>query len=809
MCNVGIKNAEPEYDLDVKGLINVRNESPNLIYYRTTNDSTLDSTTIAHVTEAGQWHIDTLPDDLVIRTDPMFNGDGVTTNARIFINSGTQAGVTTRSLTSDTTRLGLMVDSANRVGIGNTAPNAKLHINHRNNQILRLTNTAVTSDGWASTAQIMFDRTVGNTVDDFASVGMAVAPRNFHVYIAGADRMNIDKEGNVVIGTNQWTVQPTFTDKLHVLGSTRVDSGGVDHALYVAPNGRVGVHNDNPTTQLDVHGDIAIRDTHIPNLTLFNRNTNNSATIALSTGPGQMHWRAKADDLVLRTSSEEASTFIRAGKSDANFGVAIDSNNYVGIGQFPPTDQLHVLGTFRVETPTEHTLPGKYSKGPLRQYSLYVDQVGNVGVNTNDPQTMLNVYRGEICTTNGGTLANSYRMVTGDYGVFWRFDGNYDYWLMSTNSGDPYGTYTRQRPIQYNVPSWKLYLGGRANDNPDTNCGVSVVDIRTPDVTNAGFVGVGTTDPAYKLDVRGPTRVRIGTTTHALYVSPIANVGVNTDNPKSRLHVNFDNIYGLDSGITVTNEVNQNMDISANYHHNGMIKCEAAAGTFYNALSVTDGNKAHTACIRTDGRAFFSTNVHIGGVSDPIAHFNSTFQLRLSQDSATKPASSTWTVSSDERLKEDIELADVDVCYENVKRIPLKYYKWRDEIYTEEEVEDRHRLGWIAQDVQGVFPKAIKETNMHGIEDCLSLNADQIYASMYGATQKLIAVTEGHTGTLADHTDTLADHTATIATMSQLIAALQQQNAVLQQQNLDLHARVIALEQQQQPTLAQDPPATV
>jgi hypothetical protein len=156
-----------------------------------------------------------------------------------------------------------------------------------------------------------------------------------------------------------------------------------------------------------------------------------------------------------------------------------------------------------------------------------------------------------------------------------------------------------------------------------------------------------------------------------------------------------------------------------------------------------------------------------------------------------------WLGPSDERLKEDIETADVDVCYDTVKNLDLKYYKYRDDMVTPFQNSDRHRLGWIAQEVESFFPKAVRKTKMYDIEDCYALDNDQIYAAVYGATKKLITVTEGHTDTLA--------------TMSQLITALQQQNALLQQQNYDLHARVMVLEQgAQQPLgvapLAQDAP---
>jgi hypothetical protein len=155
-----------------------------------------------------------------------------------------------------------------------------------------------------------------------------------------------------------------------------------------------------------------------------------------------------------------------------------------------------------------------------------------------------------------------------------------------------------------------------------------------------------------------------------------------------------------------------------------------------------------------------------------------TYQLQLSTDSAGKPSTALWTITSDERIKEDIELADLDLCYEAIKTIPLKRYKWRDDVYSEEQVTDRRKLGWIAQDVETVFPKAVnthefkynqvyetvtvpeilEELDDEGnvikeavpehtkqeliseetIPDCKDLNADQIYAAMYGAIQKLI-----------------------------------------------------------------------
>ena len=126
-----------------------------------------------------------------------------------------------------------------------------------------------------------------------------------------------------------------------------------------------------------------------------------------------------------------------------------------------------------------------------------------------------------------------------------------------------------------------------------------------------------------------------------------------------------------------------------------------------------------------------------------------TYLLHLNADSAGKPSTNTWTVSSDARLKTDIILADIDICYTNIKNLPLKRYTWRDDVYTTEQVADRSKLGWIAQDVEMIFPKAVTTSDAHGYNDCRSLNADQIYACSYGAIQKLIILVETQEATIA------------------------------------------------------------
>ena len=128
------------------------------------------------------------------------------------------------------------------------------------------------------------------------------------------------------------------------------------------------------------------------------------------------------------------------------------------------------------------------------------------------------------------------------------------------------------------------------------------------------------------------------------------------------------------------------------------------------------------------------------------------YLFELSTDSAGKPSTNTWTIVSDERLKKDIIPADLARCYEIVKTLPLKRFTWRDEMYSIEQVPDRSKLGWISQDVQPIFKKSVNTVKFEGqskkdgsretIEDCLGLNADQIYAVLYGAVQLLMQKVE-------------------------------------------------------------------
>ena len=261
-------------------------------------------------------------------------------------------------------------------------------------------------------------------------------------------------------------------------------------------------------------------------------------------------------------------------------------------------------------------------------------------------------------------------------------------------------------------------------------------------IDSSGNVGIGTSTSLVRLTVDSGSAAQYGR-----FNSTAANGGYLTFESSSTVHGDIGTAAQLVGGGSATD-----FGINARGSRNLIL------GT------------NNTERLRIDS----SGNVGIG-TSSPSA------QLELATDSAKKPSTNTWTVASDERLKTNITPADLDRCYEIVKTVALKRYTWKPDVYSVDQVKDRSKLGWIAQDVEAVFPKAVgtnrfaynqvfeevvtPEVDAEGnpvldengvqktktekrlvsedvIEDCKDLNSDQIYAVMYGTIQKLIAKVE-------------------------------------------------------------------
>ena len=285
-------------------------------------------------------------------------------------------------------------------------------------------------------------------------------------------------------------------------------------------------------------------------------------------------------------------------------------------------------------------------------------------------------------------------------------------------------------------------------------------------VLNNGNVGINTTNPDEKLEVVGNSKVMYGW------------LHVETWREK---FIGF--VHGTYIGWCVNNESSSETSKDGNGESVYVCGRGTAPGGHCWGLSDTIASVKNPWEIKSTWTSYMRLYNHgclgVGTMFTRGAQ-NTWSGYALAVDrKAYNQVSEFWTQTSDIRLKEDIVLADIDICYNNVKNIPLKYYKWRDDMFTNEEIKDRHRLGWIAQDVEAVFPKAVESMPYKGYEDCRSLNSSQIYATLYGAVQKLMQVTEAQAAQ-ATHAEELAKaQDAEIADLKAALAAQASQLAAV------------------------------
>ena len=99
-----------------------------------------------------------------------------------------------------------------------------------------------------------------------------------------------------------------------------------------------------------------------------------------------------------------------------------------------------------------------------------------------------------------------------------------------------------------------------------------------------------------------------------------------------------------------------------------------------------------------------------------------------------------WSTVSDRRIKENIEKASYDKCYNNINNLELYRFNYIKELNNIN--KDIKQLGYIAQEVENIFPKAVSSqsfnNNSLSIPNLLSIDISQINYSLYGTVKKLI-----------------------------------------------------------------------
>ena len=403
------------------------------------------------------------------------------------------------------------------------------------------------------------------------------------------------------------------------------------------------------------------------------------------------------------------------------YSVAV-SGNYAYVGTGSNTMQI-----FNVSNPASPVVAGSIATASSC-FSLAVS--GNNAYVVNSGTNNLQVFN-ISCSPSAAIAVDPFTGATIAAPLAWNFSGNDIYNVNTANVG-----------IGTSTPLVKLDVAGKAQVEGDFIVGGSDVNAQQLIVTNgSGYseiqtikqgiafnncilaspstskVGIGTFAPAYKLDVNGEgkisntvltsTGVGIGTTTSHAPLQ-FANTTVNRKIVLFETADNDHNFYGFGVNGAI---LRYQVDVTSSDH------------VFYAGSSVSSS----TELMRIKG---------IGRVGIGVSSPGGQFELGL--DQGRKPSTNTWTITSDERLK-NIEGDYSKGLKEILLLHPISYhYKNVGEKTFNPQVLAMQNVGFSAQEVQKVFPEAVGKDD----DGYLNFNIHSILVAEVNAFKELNAKVE-------------------------------------------------------------------
>jgi hypothetical protein len=316
---------------------------------------------------------------------------------------------------------------------------------------------------------------------------------------------------------------PTILDDALITGSNtanllQVSSPSASSALFVSGSGNVGIGTATPSVRLHVSGTSTTNE-----LVYLTGDASQGSAIRFNRG-SSYSWR-------MGVTNASNFTIEDTSYSTARFQIS-HTSGLVGINTTSPNARLHISGANN-----EALLIVSSSTAPS---ALFVSGSGNVGIGTTTPTRVLYVSSSVWDNTTGGgvVIENSNTVGSG-------------LTLKPSNSVVTNGS-----------NGWAIYAGGPGAAISDGNLGFwahGTNEARLV-IQRAGNVGIGTTSPTSRLQVRGSgatsatTALRVensaatarltilddGTSafnTNHLYVSSSGNVGIGTTNPIIKLHI--------------------------------------------------------------------------------------------------------------------------------------------------------------------------------------------------------------------------------------------------------------------------------
>lgn len=386
--------------------------------------------------------------------------------------------------------------------VGSEVALASFGFDSANQSSLGIRAYRTTSDtGWTSTA-IGLGMDVDNTVRAGASmwlhangnVGIGTSSPGAKLDVAGNLRLSAATNNSIR------TIGSDGTNKLYISRSGVADDMVVDGA------GNVGIGTTTPSYTLDVAvpsgGALRVNAASGQANILIGQGGTTNGTINAAGGPGTDLWITGERNLVLVSGIAGGTSGIRFDTNGGGERMRIDPSGNVGIGTTSPGTELHVngtsellrltssgFGTIYAGSDVNNPWFGTSTNNDLRLITngtekMRIQAGGNVGIGTTAPQEKLDVVGIVRATAETGS---SYARLTG---------GNADGATLQLNRG---GSGTQNAYLS----QWQGNLYLKNLDSGDIIFTNTTSDTERMRVTSTGNVGVGVTNPTYKIHASG------------------------------------------------------------------------------------------------------------------------------------------------------------------------------------------------------------------------------------------------------------------------------------------------------------------
>jgi trimeric autotransporter adhesin len=492
----------------------------------------------------------------------------------------------------------LFVSGSGNVGIGTTTPTQKLEVNG-----------AILIEGNDTNNKLILGANIAQTFS-LGTYFNGFFDTFFIEYSAfGTPKLlNIQGNGNIGIGTT------TPTSRLQVKGSGttsattafRVENANASGSMVVLDDGNVGIGTTTPSYKLDVAGDIIARDIYP---TIY---VDHSGTVL---GGIRADATTKLEFKTLTTSP-------LSFQVNSDEKMRITDSGTVGIGTYSPTAKLQVKGSGTTNATTAFRVENANASG-----SMVVLDNGIVGIGTDTPKINLHISSdtgGQIyfTDTDFASSANTHN-------------------INSANGAFQIGTRNNNGSFVDTFYQVITSVSGATSQYFLTQ-GTSRILIN-----NAGNVGIGTTTPTSRLQVKGSGTTDATTAFRVENANASASLWVTdnqTVNTRQLLIVNHatnaSRTLRLEWGSIFATDANNELTLGSNYNDNNSTRIYISGKTSNNSPSDAITMQANNGVAIYSGSsgAWFNpaARLHVSGsgiFTDGLTVTGSTF---ISSSNATQ-----------------------------------------------------------------------------------------------------------------------------------------------------------------------------